>query len=143
MVTNVSKTDSERALPMQCSSLNSDWEKCIVFVCWDPDLIPSTISVPAMYPGGRDPVLFRPITDDDRLVYFAKYTNASLGQVKNLYLDWARVKGPMSAPCQELNRLFSQCVDGNRIKIPEKLRNPPKPSAEDPPFILDVLHAHS
>ncbi|KAF4447211.1 hypothetical protein F53441_9259 [Fusarium austroafricanum] len=113
------------------------------FVCWDPDLVPSTISTPALYPGGREPITFRPITDDDRLVYFAKYNNASLGQVKNLYLDWARVSGPMSAQCQELNRLFSQCVDGNRIKIPDKLRSPPKLSDDAPPFILDVLHDDS
>ncbi|KAG8358760.1 hypothetical protein FVEN_g3747 [Fusarium venenatum] len=113
------------------------------FVCWDPDLIPSTISTPALYPGGRDPITFRPITDDDRLVYFAKYNNASLGRVKNLYLDWARVTGPMSAQCQELNRLFSQCVDGNRIKIPEKLQSPPKLLDGAPPFILDVLHNES
>ncbi|KAF5566717.1 NAM7-nonsense-mediated mRNA decay [Fusarium phyllophilum] len=110
------------------------------FVSWDPDLIPSTVSAPALYPGGREPIQFRPITDDDRLVYFAKYQNASLGQVKNLYLDWARVAGPMSAQCQELNRLFSQCVDGNRIKIPDKLRNAPKPPDDAPPFILDLLH---
>ncbi|KAF5536417.1 NAM7-nonsense-mediated mRNA decay [Fusarium napiforme] len=110
------------------------------FVSWDPDLIPSTVSAPALYPGGREPIQFRPITDDDRLVYFAKYQNASLGQVKNLYLDWARVAGPMSAQCQELNRLFSQCVDGNRIKIPDKLRTAPKPTSDTPPFILDVLH---
>ncbi|KAF4956901.1 hypothetical protein FGADI_3504 [Fusarium gaditjirri] len=110
------------------------------FVSWDPDLIPSTVSAPALYPGGREPIQFRSITDDDRLVYFAKYQNASLGQVKNLYLDWARIAGPMSAQCQELNRLFSQCVDGNRIKVPDKLRTAPKPSSDAPPFILDVLH---
>ncbi|KPA36525.1 hypothetical protein FLAG1_10705, partial [Fusarium langsethiae] len=113
------------------------------FVCWDSDLIPSTISTPALYPGGRDPITFRPITDDDRLVYFAKYSNASLGQVKNLYLDWARVTGPMSAQCQELNHLFSQCVDGNRIRIPEKLKSPPKLPDGAPPFILDLLHNES
>lgn len=115
----------------------------IVFVCWDPDLIPSTISTPALYPGGRDPITFRSITDDDRLVYFAKYNNASLGKVKNLYLDWARATGPMSAQCQELNRLFSQCVDGNRIRIPEKLQSPPKLPDDAPPFILDILHSES
>jgi hypothetical protein len=112
-------------------------------VCWDKDLIPSTVSTPALYPGGRDPVLFRTITDDDRLVYFAKYTNASLGRVKNLYLGWARTAGPMSEQCQELNRLFSQCVDGIHIEIPKKLRSPPKPAERAPPFILDVLHDDS
>ncbi|RGP81431.1 hypothetical protein FLONG3_576 [Fusarium longipes] len=111
------------------------------FVCWDKDLIPSTVSTPALYPGVKEPILFRPITDDDRLVYFARYSNSSLGQVKNIYLDWVRVTGPMSAQCQELNRLFSQCVDGNRIKIPDRLRSPPRPSGDATPFILDVLHS--
>ncbi|KAF5628976.1 nonsense-mediated mRNA decay protein [Fusarium sp. NRRL 25303] len=113
------------------------------FVSWDPELIPSTVSAPALYPGGREPIQFRSITDDDRLVYFVKYQNASLGKVKNLYLDWARVAGPMSAQCQELNRLFSQCVDGNRIRIPDKLCTAPKPLPGAPPFILDLLHNHA
>lgn len=47
----------------------------------------------------------------------------------------------MSAECQQLNRLFSQCVDGNRIKIPPQLETVPRPRHSDtPPFILDELH---
>jgi len=46
----------------------------------------------------------------------------------------------MASECQELNRLFSQCVDGNRIQIPPKLERPPDPPPNTPPFILDVLH---
>ncbi|OHE90612.1 hypothetical protein CORC01_14096 [Colletotrichum orchidophilum] len=110
------------------------------FVSWDEDIIPSTVSQAADYPGAREPVSFKPITDDDRLLYFAKYTNASLGKIKNLYLSWARFSGPMSPPCQELNRLFSTCVDGNRIKVPPKLERPPEPSPEAPSFVLDQLH---
>jgi regulator of nonsense transcripts 1 len=83
---------------------------------------------------------FEPITDDDRLEYFARYTNASLGRVKNLYLDWARACGPMAEQCQELNRLFSQCVDGNRIRIPQKLEKAPTPPDDALPFILDDVH---
>jgi regulator of nonsense transcripts 1 len=49
----------------------------------------------------------------------------------------------MSPQCQQLNRLFSQCVDGNRIRIPQELEDPPEPCASAPPFILDVLHAAS
>jgi hypothetical protein len=109
-------------------------------VCWDGDLIPDKLSQPAQYPGAKEPVMFNAITDDDRLVYFARYTNASLGRVKNLFLDWARLKGPMSAECQQLNRLFSMCVDGNRIKVPPTLESPPQPPPEGPPFILDTLH---
>lgn len=118
----------------------SDHVCCAVFVCWDPDLIPSKLSRPAQYPGAREPLRFNPITDDDRLVYFARYTNASLGRVKNLYLDWARARGPMAEQCQELNRLFSQCVDGNRIKVPPKLEKAPAPPPDAMPFILDDLH---
>ena len=64
----------------------------------------------------------------------------SLGRVKKLYLGWARAKGPHSSECQELNRLFSQCVDGNRIKIPDRLLDPPNPAPDTEPFILDTLH---
>lgn len=111
-----------------------------LFVCWDSELIPEIISQPAEYPGAKEPIVFKPITDNDRLIYFAKYNNASLGRVKNLFLDWARIKGPMSAECQQLNRLFSSCVDGNPIKVPQVLESPPQPSPETPPFILDALH---
>lgn len=46
----------------------------------------------------------------------------------------------MSAQCQELNRLFSQCVDGDRINIPKRLETPPSSQETASPFILDVLH---
>ena len=45
----------------------------------------------------------------------------------------------MSAECQELNHLFSRCVDGNRIKVPKHLEDPPRPDPRTPPFILDIL----
>lgn len=63
-----------------------------------------------------------------------------LGQVKNLFLRWARLKGPLSSECQELNRLFSQCVDASKIKIPPRLENPLQTSSPSEPFILDALH---
>ena len=112
-----------------------------VFVCWDPDIVPPKLAEAAHYQGGKEPVNFKPITDDDRLVYFARYTNASLGRVKNLYMDWARLRGPMSSQCQELNHLFSRCVDGNRIKVPQHLENPPKVHQPALGFILDILHS--
>lgn len=102
--------------------------------------MPTVLSEPAEYPAAREPVNFTKVTDDDRLEYFARYTNASLGRVKNLYLDWARLKGPMSAECQQLNRLFSTCVDGNRIKVPAVLEDPQKVHSDHRPFILDTLH---
>ncbi|KAL1793219.1 hypothetical protein ACET3X_008201 [Alternaria dauci] len=117
------------------------------FVTWDPDVIPRTMAQPAQYPGGRELVTFGKVTGDTRAEYFARYTNASLGKVKNLYMKWARLGNAMSPECQQLNRLFSQCVDGNHIRIPENLRefekleDPPEPKPTVAPFILDVLHA--
>lgn len=110
------------------------------FVCWDPDLIPSTVAQAANYQGPPEPVTFRKVTHDDRLAYFAGYTNASLGRVKNLFLDWVRLRGAMSSQCQELNHLFSRCVDGNRIKVPPHLENVPKVDMPTGEFVLDVLH---
>ncbi|KAI2628893.1 RNA dependent RNA polymerase-domain-containing protein [Hypoxylon sp. NC1633] len=126
---------------MSGGDLDGDTSKTIiVFVCWDRDLMPSTLSQPALYPAGKEPVSFKAITDDDRLQFFAGYSSASLGRVKNLYLEWVRVKGPMASECQELNRLFSQCVDGNRIEVPRRLEVVPKPKNDGTPFILDELH---
>ncbi|KAF2653643.1 RdRP-domain-containing protein [Lophiostoma macrostomum CBS 122681] len=113
------------------------------FVTWDPDIIPRTVSEPAAYPGVKEPPSFKSISDDGRAEYFARYANASLGRVKNLYLKWARLGNAMSPQCQQLNRLFSQCVDGNRIKVPQDLEDPPEADTSAPPFILDVLHTAS
>jgi hypothetical protein len=104
---------------------------------------------PAKYPGGKEFVTFGEVNGDARAEYFARYTNASLGKIKNLYMKWARISNAMSPECQQLNRLFSQCVDGNFIRIPEnlkefsKLEDPPEPVQATTPFILDTLHAAS
>lgn len=111
-----------------------------VFVCWDNDLIPTDIAQPADYPVPRESIQFAKITTADRIDYFARSSSMQLGQIKNLYLKWARSFGPLSSQCQELNRLFSQCVDASRITIPERLKDAPEPP-QDSEFILDVLHA--
>ncbi|KXS97624.1 hypothetical protein AC578_5741 [Pseudocercospora eumusae] len=110
------------------------------FVTWDPDVIPKKIAQAAVYPGVKERHHFGQITDDDRADYFARYTSTSLGRIKNLYLKWARLKGAMSPECQQLNRLFSQCVDGNRVKVPTVLEDPPETPPDALPFVLDVLH---
>jgi hypothetical protein len=110
------------------------------FVTWDPDLIPRKLSEPALYPGIKESISFSKIGDDDRADYFARYSNASLSQIKVLHLEWAHLKGPMSPECQQLNRLFSQCVDGGAIRVPTTLQDPPKSPPNQPPFILDILH---
>ncbi|KAI9925947.1 hypothetical protein MW887_005753 [Aspergillus wentii] len=114
------------------------------FVCWDPDLVPSTMSEPAEYPAGREPISFDRITVDDRINYLARYSSASLGRVKNLSLQWAARNGAMSRECQELNRLHSFCVDGNRINIPQRLTDLPliEQTVQDS-FILNLLHEES
>ena len=94
----------------------------------------------AHYQGPKEALVFKPITDDDRLVYFANYNSTSLGRVKNLFMAWARAKGPMCAECQELNHLFSHCVDGNQIEIPPRLESLPSNLQASPTFILDSLH---
>ncbi|KIW73618.1 hypothetical protein PV04_01721 [Phialophora macrospora] len=110
------------------------------FVCWDRVLIPQTLAEAAEYPGAKEATRFSPITRDDLITYFAGYNNMSLGRVKKLYLGWARASGPHSSQCQELNRLFSQCVDGNRIRIPDRLLDPPEAPPGAGRFILDTLH---
>ena len=114
----------------------------IVFVSWDKDIIPTIMSEPAAYVGAKEPLQFGKITDNDRLEYFARYTNTSLGRVKNLFLDWARTaeRGALSAECQQLNYLFSNCVDGHKIRIPQHLETSPPKTEDTPPFVLDVLH---
>lgn len=101
--------------------------------------MPASIAEVAEYPAVKEKMQLRPITHDDRIDYFANYSSNQLGRLKKLYLQWARYKGPLSSQCQELNRLFSQCVDANRVKIPDHLAKLPD-EVEPPPFILEVLH---
>lgn len=104
-------------------------------------MVPSTVSEAAHYPPGREPLAVEEITVDHRIEYFARYTSISLGRTKKLFLAWAILKGAFSVECQEINRLHSLCVDGNRIKIPDRLMNVPSPSKEvEDSFILNVLH---
>lgn len=139
--------DGDKCKRLQCIFETAHLPLRLVFVTWDPDIIPRTMAEPAQYPGGKELVTFGEVTGDSRAEYFARYTNASLGKVKNLYMKWARLGNAMSPECQQLNRLFSQCVDGNHIRIPENLKefsrleDPPNPKPNVAPFILDALHA--
>jgi regulator of nonsense transcripts 1 len=115
----------------------------IVFVCWDPDIVPTKLSEPAQYPAGRPPVTFDEIKADDRIEYFARYTSISLSRAKALFLEWAMRNrdGALSRECQELNRLHSLCVDGNRIKIDDRFTKlPPLEEKARDLFILNILH---
>jgi hypothetical protein len=62
-----------------------------------------------------------------------------MGRAASLHWKWVRcTEGAMSKECQELNALYSQCVDGAMIKIPDRLRFPPEPDPSKP-FIVDVM----
>ena len=109
------------------------------FVSWDSDLIPTSLHEPHFYPAAKEKPKHT-ISHDDLVRYFARYNSASLGRVKNLYLDWVRSseEGAASKQCLELNHLFSCCVDGERIRIPNHLQNPPKRQQSEL-FVLDKL----
>ncbi len=107
------------------------------------DLIPGSVAEAAEYPPARESISFKAITHEDRIDYFAQYSNTQLGRIKNLYLRWARARGPLSSECQELNRLFSQCVDAYKVKIPDRLLEVPPDFQPSEAFILDVLHKAS
>jgi hypothetical protein len=123
--------------PSMMSGGDLDGDK--FFVCWDSDLIPTSIHEPHFYPAAKEKPKHT-ISHDDLVRYFARYNNASLGRVKNLYLDWVRASenGAASRQCLELNHLFSCCVDGERIKIPDHLLKPPD-RQQSGPFILNKL----
>ena len=63
-----------------------------------------------------------------------------MAQAARLHSKWVRAtkQGARSPECQELNTIYSQCVDGVSVRIPNKLLSPPEPQ-EGPPFILDTL----
>lgn len=64
-----------------------------------------------------------------------------VAKVAALHAKWVRSspKGALSSECQELNALHSQSVDGARIKIPDRLLNPPEPQE----FVIDLLAAEA
>lgn len=94
----------------------------------------------AAYPRVHENACIGPITNDVRANYFARFSNASVVRIKNLYLAWARLKGPFSKECQQLNSLFSNSIDGAIVKILQNLENLPAIPPEHPAFVLDILH---
>lgn len=117
-----------------------DLDGDLFFVSWDADIIPEKLYGPYGYPPAKE-IPRRDVKHEDMIRYFAHYNNASLGRVNNLYLSWARCSTDIagSKECQELNALFSSCVDGERITIPERLENPPEEMTNGKRFVLDAL----
>ncbi|KAK0477884.1 RNA-directed RNA polymerase [Armillaria novae-zelandiae] len=109
------------------------------FVCWDPDLVPATVSEPYDYPPNKERVN-KTVTREDLSRHFAQYNNAGLARVAALHSKWAisSTKGALCSECQELNALHSQSVDGASIKIPDRLTSPPEPP-EGSVFVIKAL----
>ncbi|KAJ7754189.1 RNA-directed RNA polymerase [Mycena maculata] len=127
-----------KAAPSMSSGGDLDGDK--YFVCWDPDLVPSTISESYDYPPNKEPVA-KSVTRTDLANHFASYNSAGLARVAALHARWVRgtPAGALSAECQELNALHSQSVDGAGIKIPERLAEPPAPPDGENAFIINKL----
>lgn len=132
-------TCGERPTADLMSGGDLDGDKFIVI--WDPDVIPRKLSQPAVYPAVREQRSFVPPSNDDRADHFARFNSKDVGVTKKLYLQWARLKGPMSQECQELNRLYSLALDGHSILVPARLSNVPESEVNSAPFILDMLHS--
>ncbi|KAF9069456.1 RdRP-domain-containing protein [Rhodocollybia butyracea] len=133
-------SQGKRAAPSMSSGGDLDGDE--YFVCWDPDLVPKTVFEASMsygYPPNRE-ITQRTITRQDLARYFASYNNSGMAQTSALHNKWARYhpQGAASPECQELNALYSQAVDGARVKIPERLRTPPEPP-EGSTFVLTEL----
>ncbi|KAJ7689926.1 RNA dependent RNA polymerase-domain-containing protein [Mycena rosella] len=126
-----------KAAPSMSSGGDLDGDK--YFVCWDPDLVPSTVSESYDYPSNKEPVA-KSVTRTDLANHFASYNNSGLARVAALHAKWVRGSplGALSPECQELNALHSQSVDGAAIKIPDRLTMPP--GGEDA-FIINKLAA--
>ena len=124
--------------PSMMSGGDLDGDK--FFVCWDSDLIPTTLHEPHPYPAAKQKQK-HDITQDELVRYFAHWNNGSMGRISNLYRDWLRAtpEGAKSEQCLQLNHLYSLSVDGEHVPVPEKLRSPPQPSEDWGPFIVDRL----
>ena len=111
-----------------------------VLVCWDRKFLPRNLAQAAGHPGPPERKSSGNTSHQDRLAFFAKANNASLGRVKASYLEWARERVPHCEECQHLNRLFSQYADGYRVRVSAVLEQPPTADPKQPAFMIDVLY---
>ena len=80
-----------------------------------------------------------PPTREDLIEYFSFYNTYQLGEIKRLYVTWVECKGATSEEAVQLSNLFSSCVDGERVSIPENLLEPPSSSGSPKSFIVNNL----
>ena len=134
----VFSTQGKVPQPSMMSGGDLDGDK--FFVCWDKDLIPKTLHEPHTYPAAKEKPRHT-ISHDDLIRYFARWSKGSMGWISSLYRDWVKAEhdGARSKACMQLNHLYSLSVDGERVNIPEWLRNPPKRPEEMEHFIVEKL----
>jgi len=108
------------------------------FVSWDSDLIKMEVKDSLDYSLLVPQINSVPvITWEMRTHYFAHYST-SLGRITSLYWKWVNSNPSQraySSECKELCKLYARCVDGEKVLIPKKLRNPPP----RPPEKMDIL----
>ncbi|CAI2166403.1 14626_t:CDS:2 [Funneliformis geosporum] len=95
------------------------------FVCWDSELMPRETAESYGYPGGKD-VVNHNIKRADLIKHFAMFSNAGVSRCASLFTKWADAKGPKCLECLQINKLFSSAVDGQSVKIPSFLTQPPE-----------------
>jgi hypothetical protein len=110
-------------------------------VIWDTDLLPRKKMKAYSYPPPKQ-VRKNDIRREDMIVYFAGYTNASLGRITTLYNEWVCRLGAACSQCLNLNSLFSLAVDGQYVEVPENLKNPPG-EMEPNKFVWQQMHTNS
>ena len=78
----------------------------------------------------------------DVFSYFASQANHQ-GSVDTAYNQWADFKGPDSEECRRLGILFGQVIDaaksGQKLSVPEELKNVPATSQSETPKIWQKL----
>ncbi|KAJ3501747.1 hypothetical protein NLJ89_g9201 [Agrocybe chaxingu] len=74
------------------------------FVCWDADIVPTTISESYDYPGNKE-FNKKGITRIDLGTHFASYNASGVARVSALHAKWAcsSLNGALCVQCQELN----------------------------------------
>ena len=121
----------------------SDLDGDKYFVCWDDELVPKKEQQPCQYPAAKPFKRPNP-TRDDFLKYFAKYSNAVVSKLDNLFDKWADNKGINSSECKIVAALFSRAIDaaktGERVKIPDHILQAPAKNDNDEKFIWQKLY---
>ena len=94
-------------------------------MCWDEDLIPLATMDP--HPPPTKSIIKNDveITLDDLVKEFS-HVDHLVGQINNLFMKWADLKGALSDECQQLAIMFNQSVDqakhGGSVDVSDHLR---------------------